>query len=97
VDSNIFIYVLDRHPRFGELPRDYSRESRRERRALTSTFVIAEVCAYLAKRGRADEIKGFADALRGYGSLPKKPVCLRIFGSGGTDANLQGRLGGFGQ
>jgi len=79
VDSNVFIYVLDRHPKFGETARNLLKRIEEGEEALTSTFVIAEVCAYLAKRGRAGEIKGFVDALRGYGSLLKKPCLYEDF------------------
>jgi predicted nucleic acid-binding protein len=79
VDSNVFIYVLDRHPRFGETAKRVLARIEKGEEALTSTLVIAEVSAYLMKRGREEEIGGFVDALRGYGSLLKKPCLFEDF------------------
>lgn len=73
VDSNVFIYVLDRHPKFGNTARGILKRIEEGEEAVTSTLVIEEVCAYLAKSKRPEEIPPFVDALRAYGFLLKRP------------------------
>lgn len=73
VDSNVFIYVLDRNPKFGNTAREILQRIEEGEEAVTSTLVIEEVCAYLVKRRRTDEIPPFVDALRAYGFLLKSP------------------------
>lgn len=73
VDSNVFIYVLDRHPKFGSTAREILKRIEGGEEAVTSTLVIEEVCAYLVKSKRSREMVPFVDALRAYGSLLKNP------------------------
>jgi predicted nucleic acid-binding protein len=67
VDSNIFIYVLDRHPKFERTAKQVLKRIEDGEEASTSTLVIEEVCAYLMKQKRRAEIPGFVDVLRAYG------------------------------
>ncbi len=73
VDSNIFIYVLDRHPSLGDTAKKVLKRIEGGEEATTSTLVVEEVCAYLTRRKRRDEIPGFIEALRAYGFLLKRP------------------------
>ncbi|MDI6884589.1 MAG: type II toxin-antitoxin system VapC family toxin [Hadesarchaea archaeon] len=73
VDSNVFIYVLDRHPKFGSTAKGILKRIGGGEEAATSTLVIEEVCAYLVKGGRTEEIPSFVDAIRAYGFLLKSP------------------------
>lgn len=73
VDSNVFIYVLDRHQKFGEMAKRILKRIEGGEEAVTSTLVIEEVCAYLTKQKRQAEIPGFVDALHAYGYLLKRP------------------------
>lgn len=75
MDSNVFIYVLDRHPRFGKVARGILERIENGEEAVTSTLAIQEVCIYLLKRGRPQEVPEFVEALRTYGYLLKRP-CL---------------------
>lgn len=79
VDSNIFIYVLDRHPKFGKTAKEVLKRIEAGEEAVTSTLVIEEVCAYLKKHRREMEIAGFVGSLRGYGSLLKRPCLFEDF------------------
>lgn len=73
VDSNVFIYVLDRHPKFGETAKRILKGIEDGEEAVTSTLVIEEVCAYLTKQKRQAELQGFVDTLLTYGCLLKRP------------------------
>lgn len=69
----MFIYVLDRHPRFGKVARGILERIERGEEAVTSTLAIQEVCIYLFKRGRPEDVPRFVEALRTYGYLLKRP------------------------
>ena len=73
VDSNVFIYVLDRHPRFLKTAEEILTRIENGEEAATSTLTIEEVCVYLLKNRRRYEIPAFVEALRAYGSLLKRP------------------------
>jgi len=73
VDSNVFIYVLDRHPKFGRVARGILERIEGGEEAATSTLAIQEVCLYLVGRRRPEDVPGFVEALRTYGYLIKRP------------------------
>ena len=73
VDSNVFIYVLDRHPKFGETAKQILKRIDGGEETVTSTLVIEEVCAYLTKQKRRVELQAFVDTLLAYGCLLKRP------------------------
>jgi len=73
VDSNVFIYVIDKHPKFGETAKEILEKIRKGEEAAISTLAIEEVCVYLIKTGRREEIPTFIDAVRAYGTLLKRP------------------------
>lgn len=73
VDSNVFIYVIDKHPKFGKAAKKILEKIGGGEEAAISTLAIEEVCVYLIKTGRQKEIPTFIDAVRAYGTLLKRP------------------------
>jgi len=71
VETNIFLYVITAHPEFGPrakriLGRISSGES-----AVTSSLVIAEVCAWLEYHNKRPDVSTFVDAVDSYLTLRK--------------------------
>lgn len=62
IDSNIFIYVLLKDPRYGKTClKMLERVEKGEEQGVTSTLVLSQVLAYLARRGKGEAIKLFVD------------------------------------
>lgn len=70
IDSNIFIYVLLKDPRYGEAClRILERVERGEEQGVTSTLTLSQVIAHLARHGRGEAIKLFIDYVREIGMM----------------------------
>jgi predicted nucleic acid-binding protein len=57
VDTNIFLYVIQGHPEFGELSKRILERIDEEEEAVTSQINLAEVCWWLEKHKRKKEIE----------------------------------------
>lgn len=58
VDTNIFLYAIQKHPKFGETSKKILEKiDRGEEEAVTSIITLAEVCWWLEKHKKTDEIK----------------------------------------
>ena len=65
IDSNIFIYVLLKDPRYGAAClRILEGMEQGEEQGVTSTLVLSQVAAHLARRGRSEAVKMFIDYIR---------------------------------
>jgi len=65
VDSNIFIYILLKDPRYGTAClRMLERIEKGEDEGVTSTLVVSQVIAHLARRGKDEAIKLFIDYIQ---------------------------------
>ena len=65
IDSNIFIYVLFKDPRYGiACLRVLEGIEQGEEQGVTSTLVLSQVVAQLARRGKGEAIKIFIDYIR---------------------------------
>ena len=70
IDSNIFIYVLLKDPRYGKAClKILDRVERGEEQGVTSTLVLSQVIAHLARRGKGEAIKLFIDYVRETGII----------------------------
>ena len=70
IDSNIFIYILLKDPKYGEAClRILERLEKWEEQGVTSTLVLSQVVAHLARRRKGDVIKLFIDYIRETGIM----------------------------
>ncbi len=69
VDTNIFIYAITAHPRFGEVSREILKRIERQEKAATSTLVLCEVAWVLEAMGREGEIRNVLEKILSYRNL----------------------------
>ncbi|MBS7657166.1 MAG: type II toxin-antitoxin system VapC family toxin [Candidatus Bathyarchaeia archaeon] len=69
VDTNIFVYALTGHPRFGEVAKNILGRIEAGEEALTSTLVLCEVAWVLEAMGKQGEIKPALEKILSYESL----------------------------
>lgn len=69
VDTNVFIYLLTKHPKFFEVSKRILGRIEDGEEAVTSTVVIDEVCIFLEMHGRRGEIPVALSSIRSYMSM----------------------------
>ena len=69
VDSNVFIYSVTGHPRFGEDARRILKRIEEGEEAVTSTLVLCEVSWVLEAMGRQGDIKSTLEKILSFRSL----------------------------
>lgn len=69
VDTNVFIYALTAHPRFGEVAKTILERVEEGEAAVTSTLVLCEVAWVLEAMGRQSDIKSTLEKIFSYQSL----------------------------
>lgn len=77
IDSNIFIYVLLKDPRYGvECLRILEGIEKGEEQGVTSTLVLSQVAAHLARRGKGEVVRLFINYIRDIGMLVMETTFL---------------------
>jgi predicted nucleic acid-binding protein len=71
IETNIFLYVITAHPEFGPKARRILERIDSGEQAMTSSLVIAEVCAWLEYHKRKREVETFLRAVESYPTLCK--------------------------
>jgi predicted nucleic acid-binding protein len=71
VETNVFLYVITAHAEFGPIAKRILERIDSGEEAVTSSLVIAEVCAWLHYRKRKTDVNTFLDAVESYPSLRK--------------------------
>ena len=69
VDTNVFIYAVTAHPRFGEAARRILERIEGGEAAMTSTLVLCEVAWVLEAMGRQGDIKSTLEKILSYKRL----------------------------
>jgi len=69
VDTNVFIYALTGHPKFGEAARGIFERVEAGEAAVTSTLVLCEVAWVLEAMGRQGEVKSTLEKILSYAAL----------------------------
>jgi predicted nucleic acid-binding protein len=69
VDTNIFIYALTAHQRFGKTAKDILERIEKGEAAITSTLVLCEVAWALEAMGRQGDIKPTLEKIMSYRTL----------------------------
>lgn len=75
VDTNVFVYAVTAHPRFGEDAKRILERIEAGELAVTSTLVLCEVAWVLEAMGRQGEIKSTLEKIFSYRSLEVVEVC----------------------
>lgn len=71
VETNVFLYAITAHPEFGPTARRILERIEDGEQTLTSSLVVAEVCAWLEYHKLGDKIDAFFGAMESYPSLKK--------------------------
>lgn len=66
VDTNIFVYSMTNHPRFGRIARTILERVERDEATLTSTLVLCEVSWVLEAMGHQSSIKSVIEKILSY-------------------------------
>ncbi|MGA2682376.1 MAG: type II toxin-antitoxin system VapC family toxin [Candidatus Bathyarchaeia archaeon] len=69
VDTNVFIYTLTAHPRFGKIAKNILERIEEGEAAITSTLVLCEVAWVLEAMGRQGDIKPTLEKIMSYQTL----------------------------
>jgi len=69
VDTNVFIYSLTGHPRFGEDAKRILKRIEQGEEAVTSTLVLCEVSWVLEAMGRQGDVKSTLEKILSFKSL----------------------------
>ena len=69
VDTNVFIYTLTAHPRFGKTAKNILGRIEEGEAAITSTLVLCEVAWVLEAMGRQGDIKPTLEKIMSYQTL----------------------------
>jgi predicted nucleic acid-binding protein len=69
VDTNVFIYTLTAHPRFGKIAKNILERIEEGEAAVTSTLVLCEVAWVLEAMGRQGDIKPTLEKIMSYQTL----------------------------
>ena len=69
VDTNVFIYTVTAHPRFGKIAKSILERIEEGETAITSTLVLCEVAWVLEAMGRQGEIKPTLEKIMSYQTL----------------------------
>ena len=69
VDTNVFIYSVTGHPRFGEGARRILKRIEQGEEAVTTTLVLCEVSWVLEAMGKQGDIKSTLEKILSYKSL----------------------------
>jgi predicted nucleic acid-binding protein len=69
VDTNVFVYALTGHPRFGEVAKTILERIEAGEAAVTSPLVLCKVAWVLETMGKQREIKPTLEKILSYGSL----------------------------
>ena len=69
VDTNVFIYTITAHPRFGKISKNILERIEEGEVALTSTLVLCEVAWVLEALGRQGDIKPTLEKIMSFRTL----------------------------
>ena len=69
VDTNVFIYTLTAHPRFGKTAKNILARIEEGEAAITSTLVLCEVAWVLEAMGRQGDVKPTLEKIMSYQTL----------------------------
>lgn len=69
VDTNIFVYSITDHPKFGEASTRILRRIEKGEEAATSTLVLCEISWVLEAMGKQNAIKPCLEKIMSYGDL----------------------------
>ena len=69
VDTNVFIYAITGHPKFGETAKAILKRVEDGEDAVTSTLVLCEVAWVLEAMGRQGDIKATLEMILSYDNL----------------------------
>jgi predicted nucleic acid-binding protein len=76
VDTNIFVYVITAHPKFGEASKKILERIEKGEKAFTSFLVLLEVAWTLEAMGRQGDIKSTLDKILSYKTLAIENLSL---------------------
>lgn len=79
VDSNVFLYALQAHPRYGTTAKNILERIDTEEAAVTSLINIGEVCWWLESHQKGDVVKEKIELIDALLHLQIEPLSLEDF------------------
>lgn len=79
VDTNIFLYAIQAHPRFGSPSGEILGRIDKGERAVTSLINLAEICWWLERHGKKDRIEDELRLITSILNLEVVPLTLEDF------------------
>lgn len=73
IDTNVFVYTVTKHPRFGSVSRSILDRVEAGEEAVTSTLVLCKISWVLEAMGRASSIKPTLEKIGSYKTLSVIP------------------------
>jgi len=89
VDTNIFIYALTAHPKFGKTAKNILERIENGEEAVTSTLVLCEVAWVLEAMGRQSSIKPTLEKIMSYPTLKVVDISQDDLLLGATNMNTE--------
>ena len=90
VDTNIFLYAIQAHPRFGKVSRKILERIDKGEKAFTSTINLAEICWWLERHGMRERIGDELKLITSILNLEVLPLTLEDFSLGSELAKQYG-------
>lgn len=79
LDTNIFLYVIQAHPLFGKVSKEILKRVDKGEKATTSLINLAEICWWMEKHGRRDQIEDELRLVASILNLELVPLTLEDF------------------
>jgi len=79
VDTNIFLYAIQAHPQFGKTSKEILKRIDGGERAVTSLINLAEICWWLEKHGKRDQIEDELKLMTSIFNLEVAPLAQEDF------------------
>lgn len=79
VDTNIFLYVVQAHPQFGKISKEILKRVDGGEKAVTSLINLAEICWWLERHGKGDQIEDELKLITSIFNLEITPLALEDF------------------
>jgi len=79
VDTNIFLYVVQGHPQFGRASKEILERIDKCEKAITSLINLAEICWWLERHGKRDQIENELKLVASILNLELVPLAVEDF------------------
>lgn len=79
VDTNVFLYAIQAHPQFGKVSKEILKRIDKGEKAVTSLINLAEICWWLERHGKRDQIENELKLITSIFNLEITPLAFEDF------------------